>query len=238
MADKMRCEQVEELAAPYALYAALPDEVAATEAHISGCNKHADIVQLLATAQRLSALPDEMEPPPELKTRLMAAVNAELAAERAAPAPSTSVDTESRGWLARLFGSPRGGFVLAGAAAAIIAVLIVTNPFSGGGGDGDELVQSFDVGGVTIDVTYVPGAPSSSIAVAGMEPAPDGSVYQVWVIADGPPVSAGFLPVDDDGSGAANLGAILAGGQTVAVTVEPDGGSPQPTSGPVFGVEL
>jgi anti-sigma-K factor RskA len=238
MADKMRCERVEELAAPYALYAALPDEVAAIEAHISGCDKHADVAELLATAQRLSALPDEMEPPPELKTRVMAAVNADVAAERTTPAVLARAETPSWGWFSRLFASRRGGFVLAGALAAIVAVLIVTNPFSSGGGDGDALVQSFDVDGIAIEVSYVPGEDSASIDVEGMEPAPEGQVYQVWAIVDGAPASIGFLPIEEDGTGSADLDSGLASGQTVAVTVEPDGGSPLPTTDPVFGVEL
>lgn len=238
MTDKMRCEQLDELAAPYALYAASPDEIAAIESHLSGCDKHPAVVDLVATAHLLSALPDEMEPPAELKTRLMAAVNADLATERAAPARSAGLRASSPGWLGKLFGSPRGGFVLAGALAAIVAVLIVTNPFSSGGDDADALVQSFDVDGIAIELTYVPGEDSASIDVEGMEPAPEGHVYQVWAISGGDPTSIGFLDVAENGTGSSDLEAALASGQTVAVTVEPDGGSDLPTTDPVFGVEL
>ena len=233
----MRCEQVEELAGAYALYAVSPEEIAAVEDHIAGCNKHAGIVELLTTAQRFSALPDEMEPPPELKTRLMAAIHADLAAERATPSPPKPGPATGRGWLSSLFGWPRGGFVLAGAVAAAVAVLIVTNPFSSGG-DGEALVQSFDVDGIMVELSYVPGNDSASMTVEGMDPAPEGHVYQVWAITDGDPASIGFLDVEEDGTGSSEIDAELATGQTVAVTVEPDGGSPLPTTNPVFGVEI
>jgi len=133
--------------------------------------------------------------------------------------------------------SPRGGFVLAGAVAAIVAVLIVTNPFNGSDNN-EALVQTFDVGGISGQLSFVPGEDSASMTVEGMEPAPPGQVYQVWAITNGAPSSIGFLPVANDGAGSAELDAELVDGQTVAVTIEPDGGSPLPTSEPVFGVEI
>jgi anti-sigma-K factor RskA len=178
-----------------------------------------------------------MEPPPELKTRLMAAVHADLAAERAADPVPRQAPSAGRGWLSRLLGSPRGGFALAGAVAAIVAVLVVTNPFSGDGGD-EALVQSFDFNGISGELSYVPGEGTASMTVEGLEPAPEGHVYQVWAITDGSPDSIGFLDVAEDGTGSSELDAEPAGGQTVAVTVEPDGGSPLPTTDPVFGVDI
>jgi len=94
------------------------------------------------------------------------------------------------------------------------------------------------VDGITGEVSYVPGEDSASMTVEGMDPAPEGQVYQVWAITDGAPASIGFLPVAEDGTGSAELDAELSTGQTVAVTTEPDGGSPLPTSEPVFGVEI
>jgi len=238
MTDKMRCEQVDELAASYALYAASPEEIAALESHLSGCDKHAAVVDLLATAHRLAALPDEMDPPPELKTRLMAAVHADLAAERTGAAAPAQAGAPSRGWLSRLFGSPRGGFVLAGAVAAVVAVLIVTNPFSGGEGGDDALVRSFEVDGITGELSFVPGEDSASMKVEGMDPAPDGQVYQVWAITDGAPESIGFLEIEEDGATTTDMDAELSRGQTVAITVEPEGGSALPTTEPVLSVDI
>jgi anti-sigma-K factor RskA len=63
--------------------------------------------------------------------------------------------------------------------------------------------------------------------------APAGKTYQAWFIASGPPVSAGTM----DASDGIVLGSGLQptpGTQTVAVTVEPAGGSNQPTSDPII----
>jgi anti-sigma-K factor RskA len=235
MTEKMRCEEIDELAGAYALNAATPDEIAAIEGHLAGCDKHPEMAGLLATAQRLAALPDEMSPSPELKTRLMAAVNADLAAERAAasrPAPSG----ERPGLFSRLFGGSRLGIGLAAAAVAVVVLLLIFSPW-GGSDDGDQtVVQAF--GDIRVEVTYNADEPDASMTVEGLEPAPSGSVYQVWAITDGSPASVGFLEVPEEGEASAEMDVQLVDGQVVAVTVEPEGGSPQPTTEPIFGVDI
>jgi anti-sigma-K factor RskA len=65
---------------------------------------------------------------------------------------------------------------------------------------------------------------------ADMSPAPPGKVYQLWFIAPGPK-SAGLIPTLPDGHGfvtidvPADIGKINA----AAITLEPEGGSTQPT---------
>ncbi len=56
---------------------------------------------------------------------------------------------------------------------------------------------------------------------------PAGRAYQAWKIADGKPVSIGMFKGRD-------YGAELPAGTVFAVTVEPEGGSPEPTTPPVF----
>lgn len=58
------------------------------------------------------------------------------------------------------------------------------------------------------------------------------STYQLWVIDEGGPSSAGVLGVVD-GRLEARLEALPPGG-ALAMTVEPAGGSPQPTSDPIL----
>ena len=64
-------------------------------------------------------------------------------------------------------------------------------------------------------------------------PLPPGQTYQLWVIINGTPVSAGTFDVETDGSARYDADSIpaLEPSQTVAVavTVEPAGGVPQPT---------
>jgi anti-sigma-K factor RskA len=61
---------------------------------------------------------------------------------------------------------------------------------------------------------------------------PASRTYQVWVIRDGPPASAAVLPPGADGQQVVELQQDLDGVHTVAVSVEPAGGSPSPT-GPI-----
>jgi anti-sigma-K factor RskA len=77
------------------------------------------------------------------------------------------------------------------------------------------------------------------MTVEGLDPAPEGSVYQVWAVTGGNPVSIGFLEVPDDGAVSADMeGVQLVEGQVVAVTLEPAGGSQLPTTEPIFGIEI
>jgi anti-sigma-K factor RskA len=231
----MRCEQIDELAGAYALYAATSEEIAAVELHLESCDKHPDIAGLLATTERLAAMPDELVPSPELKTRLMAAINADLATERATESRSAA-QAKGEGILVRLFSGPRLGFGLAAAAAVVVALVVILNPWGDSGSGANTVVGSF--GDIRVEITYDPSEPGTSMTVTGLDPAPIGSVYQVWAITDGSPVSLGFLDVPDSGEASADMDVQLAEGQTVAVTVEPEGGSPLPTTAPVFGVDI
>ena len=64
--------------------------------------------------------------------------------------------------------------------------------------------------------------------------APVGKSYQLWVIAEGQPVSAGVLELGPEGAAQYDTVAdsTLEGGVTIAITLEPEGGNPQPT-GPI-----
>jgi anti-sigma-K factor RskA len=63
-----------------------------------------------------------------------------------------------------------------------------------------------------------------------LPPVPDGRTYQLWVIVDKQPVSAGLLQADARGEAKYDTGRLQLGGSvSVAVTLEPAGGVPQPT---------
>ena len=76
--------------------------------------------------------------------------------------------------------------------------------------------------------------------VYDLPPLPAGQTYQLWVIVEGMPFSAGTFDVDPDGNArfdAEPLPTVDAGATVaLAVTVEPAGGVPQPT-GPMVLVE-
>jgi anti-sigma-K factor RskA len=70
----------------------------------------------------------------------------------------------------------------------------------------------------------------------GLPAAEPGKTYQLWWIQDGKPVSAGTFGVDERGSGSLRVQRVAPAGQIQAwaVTVEPEGGVPQPTGAMVL----
>lgn len=101
-----------------------------------------------------------------------------------------------------------------------------------------------------------------AVQLAGLDPSPDASghtfvdrehgkavfyarnlpalqpdrTYQLWWIEDGKPVSAGTFDVDEAGTGSVRVERLAPSGviQAWAVTVEPEGGVPQPTGAMVL----
>jgi anti-sigma-K factor RskA len=74
-----------------------------------------------------------------------------------------------------------------------------------------------------------------------LHPAPQGRAYQLWMIRDGKPVSMRVFNSDADGHALIEqleLPESASGVSLVAITVEPEGGSPQPTSTPIMAAPL
>jgi anti-sigma-K factor RskA len=68
-------------------------------------------------------------------------------------------------------------------------------------------------------------------AATNLPPLEAGKIYQVWLVAGGPPVSAGLVAPDETGRsvGIFRTPVDVTGPVTVAVTIEPVGGVPAPT---------
>nr|WP_152909514.1 anti-sigma factor [Pseudactinotalea sp. HY160] len=70
----------------------------------------------------------------------------------------------------------------------------------------------------------------------GVPPAGSGRTYQLWAVGAGGAVSEGIIELR---AGTARTDVDrLAAGTTLAVTIEPAGGSPQPTTEPVVAIDL
>lgn len=85
--------------------------------------------------------------------------------------------------------------------------------------------------------TFIDGRHGRAVFYARNLPAlqPD-RTYQLWWIEDGKPVSAGTFDVDENGTGIVRVERLAPSGQIQAwaVTVEPEGGVPQPTGAMVL----
>lgn len=71
-----------------------------------------------------------------------------------------------------------------------------------------------------------------------LQPAPADHTYQLWLIDEAGARPAGLFDTDAHGRAAQPLTGELADNTVVGVTVEPRGGSPQPTTDPVLAIEL
>lgn len=85
-----------------------------------------------------------------------------------------------------------------------------------------------------------PNSRSAVLVIAGLGQLEAGKTYQVWLIDGGGPKSAGILVVDENGQGILILNSEVAIGEIgwLGVSVEPDGGSEQPTGEIVIMSEL
>jgi anti-sigma-K factor RskA len=208
-----------------------------------------EIEDMGAFAGILALSVPEQEPPPELRHKIMATVEAE-AVRPAEAAPSRA---RRRSWLAGLREAV-GVRDLALAAAAVFVVGLFSwgMLLQGEVRDLQGRVQSLQsqpedqpqgpqmiaLGGAGTEQ----GARAELVTLKGgravlvaenMPSAPEGKTYQIWVIKDDTPKPSGLFDPRGD-SVAAVIENPVEGADVVAVTVEPEGGSKEPTTDPML----
>nr|WP_306237898.1 anti-sigma factor [Ornithinimicrobium sp. HY1745] len=239
------------LAAAYALDAVDAGERASFELHLSTC---ADCGREVAELREATvALSDDLtvEPPPALREQLLTQIA--LTPQDAptpvdAPTDQVAPTDEVGAHRARRSRGP-GRWLLAGAAAAAIAIgavaitqwptdtpdpAIVAVQEVLEAPDAIEATESAD--GATFTVVTAASLDRAVLLTEDLPGAPDGEDYQLWFVhEDGTAVSAGLMPREGD---EVALEGAPAGAVAVGITVEPAGGSEQPTSDPIVAVPL
>lgn len=92
--------------------------------------------------------------------------------------------------------------------------------------------------GTVATAHWSPSTGQSVLVTDGM-PAPEqGKTYELWFVRGETPIAAGTFKPDADGKATAVLQGEMHSGDVIAVTVEPDGGSPDgtPSTAPVVAV--
>lgn len=77
-----------------------------------------------------------------------------------------------------------------------------------------------------------------AVVTTGLPALPPGKVYQLWLIGKPAITSAGLLPPAKDGQTPPVLATGVVTGDTLGLTVEPAGGSAQPTTKPILALPL
>jgi anti-sigma-K factor RskA len=233
----MNCEQAEELLGAYALDALPVDEMAAVRAHLSSCAEHAAKAhELRAVALTLADATDPIAPPAALRSSIAAAVAAETATpSRPATTPaSLAARRERKRWFAP---SPTWGAI----AAVLVIAVIGLAAWNIALRSDSSSPEVFAVRALEQDSGAVGGYAvmfdDGTMAVYGSAlPRLDVSQqYQLWSLSeDGEPTSLGLMDYNDAGTAVANVALDLANTAAVAITIEPAGGSEQPSGPPVY----
>jgi anti-sigma-K factor RskA len=200
-----------------------------------------EVAELADTAVELGLAVAPEAPRPELRASLLAAIEhaPQLPAEpSAAPVADLAVERSRRRWT-----RPVAIVASAAAAAAIVAGVtvgvVLPNTPAGrvaaihSASDSRE-VSAAAHGGGSIDVAWSPKLATATATGTGLASLTGGRVYELWIVRDGVAHPAGTF----DGTGTAVLHGAPRDGDSVAMTVEPRGGSTMPTTAPIASVAL
>ena len=92
--------------------------------------------------------------------------------------------------------------------------------------------------GGTVTVVYSLSRHSLLVTSAGLARQPGGKVYELWLIAGSHARPAGLLPTPVSGHTAPFLVSGARTGEVFAMTIEPAGGTPKPTTRPILALTL
>jgi anti-sigma-K factor RskA len=209
------------LVAPYALDALDEGEEREFEDHLAHCERcREELAGLREAAAALAFAAPPAPPPPELRQRILDQAHSER--------PNVVPLHRRRRWTATLAATA----AVAAAAAVVLGIWaaslqnskdplesVLSKP-------GSKLVSMGSYGGVAV-------APDGEAVLALAVPeTASGKTYETWVIRGGKAAPAGVFQ-GRPGTSIVKVSKAVGAGSVVAVTVEPAGGSPQPTAKPL-----
>jgi anti-sigma-K factor RskA len=217
--------------------------------HLSRCQSCASEVRGFREVGTALAFAAAAEPPAELRMRVLAAA----ARTRQLP-PEVSTHVRPRRTRARVPWVPWLSGVVA-TASIVVAVLfgfaqahtrdelnqvraenqaislLLSAP-------GAQLLTHEVTNGGVATVVLAADRHELAMVTTGLPALPSGKVYQLWLIGKPKTVSAGLLPAAKNGQTPAVLATGVVKGDTLGLTVEPAGGSAQPTTTPILALPL
>ncbi len=259
----MTHDEAIELSGLYVLDALTPDERAEVDAHLRTCTlDHAEFDELGGVTPALATLAAPLAAPVELKAKVLDAYRSDLGApqpalpaaalqRRVRPEPATQAPAHAPTWRMPTW---------AGWATAVAAVLILAVVGVWAVGQSSQADQANRRAQQLAQAVAAMAAPGSQVAIlhgsgtaqgargfaafpqsgggyvvlTDLPAAPSGMTYQGWYIVGGKASSAGVMDVGPDGELIGSGMQPMAGTDVVAFTLEPTGGSDQPTSTPII----
>ena len=193
-----------------------------------------EVTELIETAVLLGLAVDPVAPSAELKASIMA----RLASTPQLPCGASQVSTLQPTYRPKAVGLIVGGGVVANtlvdngfhlAQANQLAAINASKDFE------QAVVQV--AGGGTATLVWSLELTSSALIVDGFASLPSDRVYELWYIGESGARPAGTFSVSESGATWRVLDGDMVAGDMVGVTVEPRGGSEQPTTDPIVAIE-
>ncbi|MBA3347532.1 MAG: anti-sigma factor [Actinobacteria bacterium] len=231
-------ESIHELSAGYALDALDAPDQALFETHLTGCEScRQELEGFWRVTASLAHGADGPAAAPALRERILVQSRRELPSNP----PSTVVPIRRR------FALPAAGSFAAVAAVAAIGLGIWAASLSDqvddlrgelAGGDAAVAILA-DPAGRDVPLAGADGrvvissSGKAALVLSGVDEAPEGKTYEIWVIEDGRALPAGLFDRADTHT-VLLVGRPVPDDAIVAVTLEHDGGVDAPTSSPLF----
>jgi anti-sigma-K factor RskA len=222
------------LSGAYALDALSPEERALFATHLQDCPAcRQEVRELQQVAARMGAT-DPTAPPPALKARVLAAADRQ---PQLPPKVTTLQRTARRGRTAWIGAAAAAVVLLAGGITVLRLQQPDQHPVAG-----PSITRVFDApdahtatvptaNGGRLRVATSAARGQMAVSTQGL-PTLTRHTYQVWTIRNGHATSAGVITHLATGT----VMPLPTDGTTVAITIEPPGGSQQPTQKPIVAV--
>jgi anti-sigma-K factor RskA len=225
------------LATPYALHAIPESERADIDRRIAAAppalaQAFADEVRAVRETMAVISAATAVEPPHELRDRVLAEIG---------PSKVAQLQPRRRRWQTAVLAAAAA--VVIGLGALGVGMALRPEPKTS---TAEQVFAAPDVrttsgdipGGGTATVVFSREKNAGVLVMNNVAPPKTGTVYQMWLINDEGPHSAGTMDAQAVAPSTTAVLPNLDGSTTLAFTVEPPGGSPQPSSEPFAALPL
>ncbi|MDJ0391715.1 anti-sigma factor [Rhodococcus sp. G-MC3] len=237
-----------DVAEVYALHAVDSVETAEIEQHLASVDDTARVqfnilVSEIQETLALMSVFDAVDAPAEMKARVLQELPgvAQATPMPSTPMPSTASnvssmslhrDRKSNRWRSAMMAAAAAVVVLVGG--GVVATQVIGNDPTptqaeqiAAAPDIEEVTADFPGGG-TATVSYSRGSDSALVKLDGVATPAAGKDYQMWFV-DGTPRSVGLVTAEQLAGGDGTVIGGMGAATNFAFSLEPTGGSPQPT---------
>ena len=240
----MNDSDIHDLATPFGLDALEPDDHDRFARHLPDCSAcAATVAEVRRTLVDLAA-ETSRTPPPDLRTRVMSEIAStpqDRPIDLSQPEGAVIDLGERRRRRNRLLAA---GAAVAAAVILVAGVASLLRPDAASDQVGDVLaapdavVTTLEGPGGTLRVTWSAELDEAAVVGSGLADPGPGQTYQLWFLLDDGVAPAGVFDPGGEGAVSTVLDVDDLDASGWGVTIEPDGGSPQPTGDIVYQAAL